>query len=43
MAKYNTDTFLIVSIFASVPILMIQFLVKYESALQDTDALVEDH
>lgn len=41
MANYKTDVFLIISVFAVVPIIVIGFLIKYEPTHQDVDAIVE--
>ncbi|SPL69715.1 MFS transporter [Acinetobacter stercoris] len=42
MAKYNTHVFLIISVFAIVPILVIGFLIKFEPTAVDVDAVVEN-
>lgn len=42
MAKYNTHVFLIISVFAIVPILVIGFLIKFEPTAVDVDAAVEN-
>lgn len=39
MAKFNTDVFLIISIFAFVPIIVIGFIIKFEPTKTDVDAL----
>ncbi|OUY06658.1 MFS transporter [Acinetobacter populi] len=41
MANYKTDVFLIISIFAIVPVIVIGFLIKYEPTKQDVDAVIE--
>lgn len=42
MANYKTDVFLLVSIFAIVPIIVIGFLIKFEPTKHDVDAIVEN-
>lgn len=41
MANYKTDVFLIVSIFAIVPIIVIGFIIKFEPTNQDVDLVIE--
>ena len=42
MAKYSTDVFLIISIFAIIPIIVIGFIIKFEPTKVDVDAIHED-
>ena len=42
MAKYSTDVFLIISIFAIIPIIVIGFIIKFEPTKVDVDAIQED-
>jgi MFS family permease len=42
MAKYSTDVFLIISIFAIVPIIVIGFIIKFEPTKVDVDAIQEE-
>lgn len=39
MAKFNTDVFLIISIFVFVPIIVIGFLIKFEPTKFDVDSI----
>ena len=39
MAKFNTDVFLIISIFAFVPIIVIGFIIKFEPTKTDVDSV----
>ncbi len=43
MAKFNTNVFLIISLFAIVPIIVIGFIIKFEPTKHDVDASDELH
>ncbi len=43
MARYQTDVFLIISIFAVIPLVVIGLLIKYEPTAQDIDAKDPEH
>lgn len=42
MAGYKTDVYLIISIFAFIPLIVIGLLIKFEPTAQDVDVIDED-